>query len=96
MVDKRTMMADTFLFYFAASLPAHFLVWLVSKEARFLRGKFVCVNWDVEELKLKRKEIESSRILEMQVHGWPYGAPMDAMLAQMPAEVEKRAWAVYP
>ena len=65
------------------SLPAHFLVWVVSEEARFLKGKYVCANWDVEELKGKKKQIESSRILEMQVYGWPYGEVMDTMLAKM-------------
>ena len=63
-------------------LPAHFILWLVSQEARFLKGKYVCVNWDVEELKAKAKEIETTRILEANVHGWPYGGAMDAMLAQ--------------
>ena len=70
------------------SLPADFLVWVVSKEARFLKGKFVCANWDVEELKGKAKEIQATRILEANVHGWPYGGAMDAMLAHQ-AEEEK-------
>ncbi len=69
------------------SLPAHFLVWVVSKEARFLKGKFVGANWDVEEMKGKKGEIETTRVLEPQVHGWPYGGAMDAMLAK--AEGEK-------
>ena len=63
-------------------LSAHFLVWLVSEEARFLRGKYVCANWDVEELKAMAEVIRSTRILEASVHGWPYGGAMDAMLAQ--------------
>ncbi|KAI1357616.1 hypothetical protein F5Y08DRAFT_323887 [Xylaria arbuscula] len=32
-------------------LPAHFLLWLVSPEAGFLRGRCAWANWDVEELK---------------------------------------------
>lgn len=68
------------------SLSAHFLLWLVSKEARFLKGKYVCANWDVEELKVKAKEIETTRILEANIHGWPYGGAMDAMLAQTEGE----------
>ena len=70
----------------SVSLPAHFLVWLVSKEARFLKGKYVCANWDVEELKAKREVIETSRILEVQIYGWPYGDVMDAMLAKRAEE----------
>ena len=65
----------------AASLAAHFLLWLASKEARFLRGKFVCSNWDVDEMKAKAKKIETPRMLEANIHGWPYGGVMDAMLA---------------
>ncbi|KAL0929721.1 uncharacterized protein CTRU02_215364 [Colletotrichum truncatum] len=34
-----------------ADLPADFVVWAVSSEARFLNGRFVWVNWDVNELK---------------------------------------------
>lgn len=67
-------------------LSAHFLLWLVSKEARFLNGKFVCANWDVEEMKAKAEVIESSRVLEVNLHGWPFGGAMDAMLAQVDSE----------
>ena len=65
----------------AASLAAHFLLWLASKEARFLRGKYVCSNWDVEEMKAKAKQIEMPRMLEANIHGWPYGGAMEALLA---------------
>lgn len=68
------------------SLSAHFLLWLASKEARFLKGKYVCANWDVEELKARAKQIETTRILEANIHGWPYGGAMDAMLAQTEEE----------
>jgi hypothetical protein len=30
------------------SLPASFNVWLASPEARFLKGKFLWANWDVD------------------------------------------------
>lgn len=73
-------------FWDDAKLPAHFLLWVVSKEARFLKGKYVCANWDVEEMKGMAKQIETTRILEGQIHGWPYGSAMDAMLAQTEAE----------
>lgn len=73
-----------------ATLPAHFLVWLVSKEARFLKGRYVCVNWDVAELMAKAKQIANSRALELNVHGWPYGgAMMDAVLAPKVEEEEE-------
>lgn len=39
-------------------LPGDFCVWLASKEAKFLHGKFVWANWDVDELKARAEEIE--------------------------------------
>ena len=66
----------------AVSLAPHFLVWVVSEEAKFLKGRFVCANWDVDELKGKAKEIASSRLLEANVIGWPFGSAVDGVLAQ--------------
>jgi len=54
------------------SLPANFHLWLASKEAAFLSGKFLWVNWDVEELKAKAKEIESSARFNVGVETWPF------------------------
>ncbi len=39
------------------SLPADFLVWVASPEAKFLNGKVVFAAWDVDELKSREKEI---------------------------------------
>ncbi|CAF3540928.1 unnamed protein product, partial [Fusarium graminearum] len=33
------------------NLPGHFAVWAATPEARFLHGRFVWANWDVEELR---------------------------------------------
>jgi hypothetical protein len=55
------------------SLPASFILWLASPEARFLKGKFLWANWDVEELKARSKELESTTQLNVQVVGWPFG-----------------------
>ncbi|KAG6353747.1 hypothetical protein INS49_005456 [Diaporthe citri] len=38
-------------------LPGDFVVWAVSPEARFLNGRFVWANWDVDELKDDRDAI---------------------------------------
>ncbi|KAB8296412.1 hypothetical protein EYC80_009156 [Monilinia laxa] len=54
------------------SLPASFNVWLASPEARFLKGKYVWANWDVDELKAKSKEIEESAQLSIGLVGWPF------------------------
>jgi hypothetical protein len=57
------------------SLPASFNVWLASPEARFLKGKFLWTNWDVDELKAQAKEIEASERLSIGLGGWPFEQP---------------------
>ena len=54
-----------------AELPGQFYVWLASQEAKFLRGKFVWVNWDVDELKERAEEIAGSRLLTTLLDGVP-------------------------
>ncbi|RFU26478.1 hypothetical protein B7463_g9865, partial [Scytalidium lignicola] len=54
------------------SLPASFNVWLASPESRFLKGKFLWANWDVDELKAQAKEIEASTLLSIGLGGWPF------------------------
>ena len=55
-----------------ANLPASFMVWLASPEARFLNGKFLWANWDVDELKARAHEIENSPFLSIGLVGWPF------------------------
>lgn len=55
------------------SLPGSFNLWLASPEARFLKGKYLWANWDVDELKARAKEIESSAQLTLTLVGWPFG-----------------------
>jgi len=52
-----------------AELAGEFIVWAASKEARFLKGKFAWVNWDVEELKAAANDIESTRVLTLGLDG---------------------------
>lgn len=52
-------------------LPAYFHVWLASPESEFLKGKFVWVNWDVDELKERSEEIKNSLLLRVLLHGVP-------------------------
>ncbi len=56
----------------AVTLPAHFTVWAVSEEAAFLRGKFVWVNWDVDELKEEATRMQDNDFLTANVIGWPF------------------------
>jgi hypothetical protein len=53
-------------------LPADFVVWAASPEAKFLKGKFVWSNWDVEEMKSRAEEIAGGNLLEIGLNGWPF------------------------
>lgn len=53
-----------------ADLPGHFLVWLASPEGAFLKGKFLWINWDVDELKAKAEEIAAPNKLVTGLVGW--------------------------
>jgi len=53
------------------SLPSNFIVWAVSPEAEFLKGKMIWSNWDVEELIAKKAEIEGTPRFTMVLSGWP-------------------------
>ncbi|PYH43075.1 SDR family oxidoreductase [Aspergillus saccharolyticus JOP 1030-1] len=53
-------------------LPASFYVWLASPEARFLKGKYLWANWDVNELKQNADEIQSTARFTIQLYGWPF------------------------
>lgn len=57
---------------YAADLPASFIVWAVSPEAEFLRGKFLWCNWDVDELKARKEELEKPNQLTITMNGWPF------------------------
>lgn len=59
------------------TLPASFNLWLATPEARFLKGKFLWCNWDIDELKSRAKEIESSRLLNIDLVGWPFDTCTD-------------------
>ncbi|KAL4980377.1 hypothetical protein BDW66DRAFT_147322 [Aspergillus desertorum] len=56
------------------SLPANFHVWLASPEARFLKGKFLYANWDVDELKARAEELAASTELSIGHVGWPFNS----------------------
>jgi hypothetical protein len=45
------------------------MVWLASKEATFLKGKFVWANWDVQELMAREDEIKNSMLLRLSLNG---------------------------
>lgn len=53
------------------NLPGQFALWLASKDAEFLTGRFVYASWDVDELKARAKEIEKSDLLKIGLIGEP-------------------------
>ncbi|KAK4156570.1 hypothetical protein C8A00DRAFT_40963 [Chaetomidium leptoderma] len=55
------------------SLPGSFILWLASPEARFLKGRFLFSNWDIDELKARRNEFESGEQFKVGLGGWPFG-----------------------
>lgn len=64
--------ADMLSTFDEAGLPAGFMVWLASPEGRFLKGRYLWANWDVDELKARKGEIEESNLLEIGLIGWPF------------------------
>ena len=54
------------------ALPANFMVWAASEQARFLRGKMVWANWDVTELVERKERIQGSLDLTSNILGWPF------------------------
>ncbi|KAI0890642.1 uncharacterized protein GGS22DRAFT_194575 [Annulohypoxylon maeteangense] len=55
-------------------LPAHFIVWMASPEATFLRGRCAWANWDVDELKAKKDKILEGLFMTAGFKGLPEGA----------------------
>ena len=54
----RFMTVDEKWMFDAVELPAHFIVWVTTQPAEFLRGRFLWANWDVEELMGMRERFE--------------------------------------
>lgn len=65
MLDENEM-----LIWCLVQLAGDFTVWVASPEAAFVNGKFVWCNWDVDELKEKRGEIEGTGLFETTLEGW--------------------------
>ena len=70
-------MTVSYMAYFEAdfelvSLLASSNVWLVSPEARSLKGKFLGADWDVDELKAQAKEIEATTRIDIRLGKWPF------------------------
>ncbi|TVY31512.1 Short chain dehydrogenase [Lachnellula subtilissima] len=51
-------------------LAGNFAIWTASPEAAFVNGKFLWCNWDVDELKESKEEIQGSSILTTNLEGW--------------------------
>ncbi|KAJ4299468.1 hypothetical protein N0V90_004713 [Kalmusia sp. IMI 367209] len=63
----------TGLMQIVVELPAHFMVWLSGpQEKKFLSGRMVWANWDVEELAAKAEEIIKEDLFTVGLTGWPF------------------------
>ena len=62
-------------------MPASFNVWLTSPEAKFLKGKFTYANWDVDELKARKGELEGGSQITLGLYG--VGADVSALIDSM-------------
>ncbi|KAI0095755.1 short chain dehydrogenase [Nemania sp. FL0031] len=54
------------------NLSAGFLLWLTLPEAKFLNGRFVWANWDIDELKGMQEDITSGTKLTFGYNGFPF------------------------
>ncbi|KAI5457557.1 hypothetical protein BGZ63DRAFT_433987 [Mariannaea sp. PMI_226] len=52
-----------------ASLTGDFTAWLASEEASFLAGRFVWVNWDIDELLARKDEIVEQNLFKTTLGG---------------------------
>lgn len=70
-MDVKTKAAGLVFPYDNIRLPADFIVWTVSEEAKPYNGKFLWSQWDVEELVARKGEIEGTDNLNFGLIGWP-------------------------
>jgi hypothetical protein len=57
----------------AVELPAHFMLWLSSGQGKkYLSGKMLWANWDVEELAAHAEEFAKEGLFTMGMTGWPF------------------------
>ncbi|KAH8691549.1 hypothetical protein BGW36DRAFT_388550 [Talaromyces proteolyticus] len=70
-LQQKIIDAGIILPYDDIKLPAHFTVWAASPEAAFLKGKLIWCNWDIDELKAKKSELETTGFLTLGLRGFP-------------------------
>ena len=46
------------------------MVWLCQSKTKFLNGKFVWANWDVDELVAMKERVVDENLLTVGVRGW--------------------------
>ncbi|KAF5664745.1 short chain dehydrogenase reductase family [Fusarium heterosporum] len=60
-LDRQNILTDT------PELAADTLVWLCSQRCEWLSGRFVSVNWDMEELDLKKEDIIKRNLFKFRM-----------------------------
>lgn len=53
------------------SLPSGFAVWIASRAAEWVGGRFIWSHWDVDELAKMKDEIMEKNELVLGLQGWP-------------------------
>ena len=53
----------------SAELAGGNAVWLASEQAKFMSGRYMNTNWDVEELAARRHEIVEGDLLKIVLSG---------------------------
>jgi putative AlgH/UPF0301 family transcriptional regulator len=48
------------------------MVWLSQPKNKFLQGRLVWSNWDVDELSASADAVSSSAVLTLGYSGWPF------------------------
>jgi NAD(P)-dependent dehydrogenase (short-subunit alcohol dehydrogenase family) len=66
------MLREPFRSYFDLDSPelvGGLAVWLCQRKARFLSGRFISINWSVDELEARKDEVLKDDLLKLRVRG---------------------------
>lgn len=57
----------------SVELAGQFFAWAATDEAEFLNGRFLWAEWDIEELKGRKKDILDEDLLLLTIDGFKKG-----------------------
>ncbi|KAF2718569.1 NAD(P)-binding protein [Polychaeton citri CBS 116435] len=63
------------------ALPGGFAVWLAAHpDARYLNGRFIWSNWDIDEVLQRKDEIVARDLLTLGLKGWAEDTPVEHLV----------------